>query len=77
MVYECCCADISCEEWEQKMQGIKPVNYRWLVNKIKKHLPWLYNDLALNLYNPWSDNCGKTKEHYILVSSATEYFIRK
>lgn len=52
MVYECCCADISCEEWEQKMQGIKPVNYRWLVNKIKKHLPWLYNDLALDFYNP-------------------------
>lgn len=56
MVYECCCADISCEEWEQKMQGIKPVNYRWFVNKIKKHLPWLYNDLALNLYNPRSDS---------------------
>lgn len=77
MVYECCCADISQEEWQKKMKGIKPINYRWLVNKIKKHLPLLYNDLALNFYNPWADYCGRTKEYYILVSSATEYFIRK
>ena len=47
MTYECCCSDISKQEWEQKMKGIKPINYKWLVAKIKKHLPQLYEELAL------------------------------
>lgn len=77
MTYECCCSDISKQEWEQKMKGIKPINYKWLVAKIKKHLPQLYEELALQCYNPWENNCGRTSEHYILVHSAIEFFIRK
>lgn len=77
MTYECCCADISIEEWERKMTGAKPVNYKWLVRKIKKHLPWMYKNLDLKLFNPWENACSVTKTHYILVHSAIEYFILK
>lgn len=59
------------------MKGIKPINYKWLVAKIKKHIPHLYEALALQFYNPWQNNCGVTKDYYVLVHSATEYFIKK
>ena len=59
------------------MKGGRPINYRWLKNKIRKYLPELYGDLCLDFYNPWEDQCRVTKTHYILVHSATEYFIRK
>ena len=59
------------------MKNSKPINYRWLKNKIKKHLIELYNDLALDFYNPYEGHCRVTKTHYILVSSAIEYFILK
>jgi hypothetical protein len=29
------------------MKGGKPINYKWLVNKIKRELPELYVSLAL------------------------------
>lgn len=77
MYYECCCADITIEEWKHKMKGIKPVNYQWLVRKIKKHLPQLYEDLMLDVYNPYQEKCGVNREYYVLVHSAIEYFIKK
>lgn len=77
MVYECCCSDITLAEWNRKMKGIKPVNYRWLINKIRKHVPQLYGMLALQFYNPYENRCGVTKDYYILVHSSIEYFIKK
>lgn len=77
MQYECCCADISYEEWKKRMKGIKPISYKWLVAKVKKHLPQLYKELMLDFYNPWESQCGATKERYVLVHSAIEYFILK
>ncbi len=59
------------------MKNTKPINYKWLVNKIKKHLPQLYEALCLNFYNPWEEQCSRNKEYYILVHSGIEYFIRK
>lgn len=59
------------------MRGSKPINYDWLKNKVKKHLPQLYDALALDYYNPYGSQSRVTKTHYILVSSAIEYFIRK
>lgn len=59
------------------MKGAKPINYRWLKNKIKKNLPQLYRDLALEYHNPYENQCKVTTTHYILVSSAIEYFILK
>lgn len=58
-------------------EGGKPINYKWLVNKIKKHIPQLYEALALDYYNPYENKCGVNREYYILVHSAIEYFIKK
>lgn len=77
MHLECTCAQISADKWAELMKGGKPINYKWLINKIKMEMPELYNSLCLNLYNPWENNCMQTKTHYILVHSAIEYFIRK
>ncbi len=77
MKLECTCYNITIDKWNKMMEGAKPINYKWLKNKIRKHIPTLYNDLALDFYNPWQDKCKVTKTHYILVSSAIEYFIKK
>ena len=77
MELECTCCQITIEEWEQKMKGSRPLNYKWLVNKIKKHLPHLYEALCLKFPNPWENECRVNQDYYILVHSATEYFIRK
>ena len=77
MYLECTCAEITTDKWNELMKGAKPINYKWLVNKIKRELRSLYNDLSLEFYNPYAEQCRVTKTHYILVSSATEYFINK
>ena len=59
------------------MKGSKPLSYKWLVDRIKKHLPELYYDLGLEYYNPYEKQCRVNKRYYILVHSATEYFILK
>lgn len=77
MTLECTCVTISNEKWELLMKGSKPINYKWLVNKIKRELPSLYNDLCLDIYNPYVEQSRVTKTHYILVHSMIEYFIKK
>ncbi|RGV41853.1 hypothetical protein DWW14_10710 [Bacteroides uniformis] len=77
MYLECDCSQISLTEWEQKMKNSRPINYGWLVGRIRRNLPLLYSELCLNFYNPYQDKCRVNKEYYILVHSATEYFIRK
>lgn len=77
MTYDCCCMEISADKWSSLMKGAKKLNYKWLKARIKKHLPDLYEHLALDYYNPYESQCKVTKTHYILVSSAIEYFILK
>lgn len=77
MYLEYSCAEITTDKWNELMKGAKPINYKWLVNKIKRELRYLYDELALDYYNPYEEQCRVTKTHYILVSSAIEYFIRK
>jgi hypothetical protein len=77
MYLEYDCTSIDKSLWDKLMKGAKPINYKWLISKIRKHIPDLYKDLALDFYNPYSEQCVKTKTHYVLVSSAIEYFIRK
>lgn len=47
MELECNCTNITIEEWNQKMKDTKPISYKWLVGKIRKNLPWLYDALYL------------------------------
>lgn len=77
MTLECNCTQISKEEWEKKMKGSRPLSYKWLICRIKKHLPKLYYDLGLDFYNPYEEQCRVNKRYYILVHSAIEYFISK
>lgn len=77
MLLECTCADITPAQRKRKMKGFRPINYQWLVGRIKKHLPQLYEALSLDLSNPYGNLCGTTREYYILCHSATEYFIKK
>ena len=77
MYLECNCTNITADEWNKLMKSAKPINYKWLCNKIKRELPELYSELCLNYYNPFGEQSKTTKTHYILVSSAIEYFIRK
>ena len=77
MILECTCTNISIDKWNELMKGSRPINYKWLVNKIKRELRYLYDELSLEYYNPYETQCRVTKTHYILVSSAIEYFIRK
>ena len=77
MYLEATCGNITTDKWNELMKGAKPINYHWLINKIKRELPHLYNKLMLNYYNPYANQCKVTKTHYILVHSMIEYFIRK
>jgi hypothetical protein len=77
MTFECSCKGISVERWNELMKGARRVNYTRLVRKIKQELPTLFQELALDFYNPWENECKQTRTHYILVHSGIEYFIRK
>ena len=77
MELECTCGEITLEEWNSKMRGNRPISYKWLVRKIKRHLPDLYETLCLDYYNPWQNQCRVNERYYILVHSAIEYFIAK
>ncbi len=77
MELECTCMTISADEWAQKMKDARPISYKWLVGKIRKNMPELYDALALQFPNPYDQNCAVNRDYYILVHSAIEYFIRK
>ena len=77
MELEYTCCEVTLDKWNDLMKGAKPINYDWLKNKIRKHLPHLYEDLYLDCYNPYGHQSKVTKTHYILVHSSIEYFIKK
>lgn len=77
MYLETTCVNCGIEKWNELMKGARKCSYKRLVAKIKKELPDLYESLCLNFYNPYEEQCQQTKTHYILVSSAIEYFIHK
>jgi len=71
------CKDIKASEWDKLMLGKRKISYQWLIRRIKKRLPKMYDGLLLNVWNPYSEACYATKTHYILTHSMTEYFIKK
>lgn len=74
---ECDCTSVNIQRWNELMKGARKCSYKKLVKRIKNELPELYDELGLAFYNPYEEQCKQTKTHYILVSSAIEYFIRK
>lgn len=77
MYYETNCTCTTIDEWYRLMKGARKCSYRLLVSRIKKELPSLYDELALQFYNPFEGQCRQTKTHYILVHSAIEHFIHE
>lgn len=79
---ECTCVSISFWTWEKLMKGAKRADCYKINRLVKKHLPDLFHDLALNFkplkdlywFNPY--HYYKTREHLILVHSGIEYFLR-
>lgn len=77
MYQETTCVDLTAEKVENILRNSKPINYKWLIGRIRKQIPSLYEKLCLDYYNPYQNNCRVTKDYYILVHSAIEFFIRK
>ena len=70
---EATCCNITLAQWERWMAGATRADHRQIDSLVRKHLPGLYRDLSLNLWNPY--NYFKTRRHLILVHSAIEYFL--
>ncbi len=70
---EATCSGINLAQWNRWMDGAKRADHRRIDRLVRKHLPDLYRDLALNLRNPY--HYFKTRRHLILVHSAMEYFL--
>ena len=77
MYLEATCTSISLPEWERLMYGARKASYKNLLRIIKRDIPDLFHDLALEFPNPYAHQCKQTATHYILVHSAIEYFIHK
>ena len=70
------CTGISQRKWDVLMYNAKKANGSKIRKLIKKHLPEVYESLALNFYNPYEYQSQKTKDHLIYVHSAIEYFFK-
>lgn len=76
LTLETTCAGISIDKYDELYTGAKKANGKKIRMLIKKHLPELYNDLCLNLYNPFEKQSVRTKTHFIYLHSATDYFLK-
>lgn len=74
--YIASCIDIDINTFNKLMKNSKPCSGSRLRNEIKRHLPFLYNQLALDFYNPFEHRCRRKKGLAIYVHSGIEYFIR-
>lgn len=73
LTYDTNCTNVTKSQWDKLMCGAKRANKRKINALVKKLLPGLYAELALNYYNPY--NYFKTDTHLILVHSHIEYFL--
>ena len=70
------CTSVSFGRWEQYMQGTVKANGAQIKSLIKKHLPDLYYDLALEYRNPYENRSVKKEGLLVYVHSGIEYFLR-
>ncbi len=57
------CEGVVIYKWEELMLGCTRANKRIINGLVRKHLPGLFQDLALKYYNPY--NYYKTSTHLI------------
>ena len=70
---EATCTGIDLAQWHRWMDGATRADHRQIDSLVRRHLPDLYEDLRLDLRNPY--HYYKTRRHLILVHSAIEYFL--
>lgn len=74
--YVCDCTCISIHKWNELTKNSVKANGSKIKKLIKKYLPDLYENLALNFPNPYEHQCTRTKTHFIYVHSGIEYFLK-
>jgi len=70
------CTCISKRKWDAYMDGAVKANGNKIRALIKKFLPDLYEELALQFHNPYEHQCKRTETHFIYVWSEIEYFLK-
>ena len=70
---EATCTNINLAQWNRWMAGATRADKRRIDKLVRKHLPDLYEDLRLDLRNPYFYQ--KSQRHLILVHSAIEHFL--
>ena len=70
---EATCSSINLAQWNRWMDGATRADHRQVNSLVRWHLPDLYEDLRLDLRNPY--HYFKTRRHLILVHSAIEFFL--
>jgi len=74
--YDTDCTRITARKWDSLMEGAVKANGRKIRSLIRKFLPDLYENLALNFYNPYEHQCVRTKTHFVYIHSGIEYFLK-
>lgn len=74
LYYETDCKSINIRQWDKLMKGAKRANKRLINYLVKRYLPELYHGLCLDFYNPY--NYFRTEDHFIVVHSGIEYFLK-
>lgn len=69
------CTGITIDEWNKYMEGTTKANGAIIRSLIKKHLPDLYENLALDYRNPYEGSARKKTGLLVYVHSSIEYFI--
>lgn len=70
---EATCTNINLAQWNRWMAGATRADKRRIDNLVRQHLPDLFENLRLDLRNPY--HYFKTHQHLILVHSAIEFFL--
>lgn len=70
------CMNTPIRKWESYMANTTKANGKQIRRLIKKHLPYLYESLALEFYNPYEHKCVKKEGLLVYVHSGIEYFLK-
>lgn len=70
------CTGITIKRWDYLMKNAVKANGYKIRKLIKKHLPNLYESLALKYPNPYEHQSKRTDKHLIYIHSGIEYFIK-
>lgn len=76
LTYIGCCADYSFEKWKELMSGTVKANGAQIRKLIKKHLPDLYYNLALEFPNLHEYRSVKKEGLLVYNHSGIEYFLQ-